>query len=395
MKQITGAWLLMAFVLFANFKTFAQTDSITVNGTLKNLENNSVSLIFQNSLGKSESYKTTAVKDKFSFKIPKQTIPAVARLNIGIDRTLRGTANGQNFSNPAPLLDLFVYNKNIQITGEATLVHLAFVKGDDENNTFNQFKEATYKDEKFVYETYLQTFNAQYKNVKLNSSIEEIQEASLNARKRITQQQKDFISKHPDALASIFLLNRMTNQYTAAGYTQVWNGLSDKYKNHPAASRIKANIQKFSSTLPGTAAINFIKKDKDGKVIDLSAYKGRTVLLDFWGSWCSPCRASHPHLKTLYSKYKSKGFEIIAVAYERGSTIEESKKSWLKAIDEDKINWVHVLNFDESKRDLVKEYKVDAFPTKILIDKEGKVILRVTASATNDIDKELEKIYGF
>jgi len=130
--------------------------------------------------------------------------------------------------------------------------------------------------------------------------------------------------------------------------------------------------------------------------VRLSAYKGRTILLDFWGSWCGPCRASHPHLKELYKKYKDKGFEIIAIAQERGKTLHESKNSWLKAIADDDINWVHILNQDGvEKQDLVKSYRVNAFPTKILVDTEGKIILRITASATDDIDKALEKVYGY
>ncbi|WAC42663.1 TlpA family protein disulfide reductase [Pedobacter sp. SL55] len=115
----------------------------------------------------------------------------------------------------------------------------------------------------------------------------------------------------------------------------------------------------------------------------------------FWGSWCGPCRASHPHLKELYSKYKADGFEIIAIAQETAKNLDDARAAWLKAIEEDQINWVHILNRDGvEQQNILKDYGVNSFPTKILVDKDGKIILRISASATDDIDKALEKIYG-
>jgi thioredoxin-related protein len=100
-------------------------------------------------------------------------------------------------------------------------------------------------------------------------------------------------------------------------------------------------------------------------------------------------------LKELYAKYKSKGFEIIAIARETAKTPEEQREKWLAAIQKDGINWVHILNNeDKATQDLVKEYRVTAFPTKIMLDKDGKILLRITASATDDIDVMLEKYLG-
>ncbi len=377
-------------------KTYAQTDSITISGKLKGLGDKGVWISFADNDGKNKSYKASATNDDFSFKVPKLKSPAIARFDISISRSLSATIDGKTVGNPAPVLDLFVYNKDIRILGEALLVQLAMVTGDDENNAFNVYKQQIKADEQRGYEITVALFNAHYHNKPLTGDANALQEQATAARKRVYQIQKDFVNAHPDAFTSIFLMSRLQNLYNANDYTKVWNGLSAQYKNHPAAKGIRAYIEKISSTLSGATAVAFERKDKEGKLIKLDAYKGKTVLLDFWGSWCVPCRASHPHLKTLYDKYKSKGFEIIAIAQERGRTMEESKAQWLKAIGEDKINWVHILNQDGiEKQDIVKSYQVNAFPTKILVDKDGKIILRVTASATDDIDQELKKIYGF
>lgn len=388
--------LLSIFMLFFLSQVQAQVDSIQISGVLKGLGNHSVSITFTNDEGIAKNFKANAINDAFTLKVPQLKTPSIARFNISIDRSMTATVNGQTFSNPAPPLELFVYNAPIQIEGEALLLQLANVTGDVENNTFSKYKKQVFADEKHNYEISLALFNSTYYNKPLTGNAEALKEEASEARKRTYQYQKDFVRTHPDAFASIFLLSRLQNLYNANDYTATWNALSDKYKNHPATNGIKAYLKKVSTTLAGIPSIPFERKDKDGKTINLDAYKGKVVLLDFWGSWCGPCRASHPHLKTVYNKYKSKGFEIIAIAQENGKTIEDSKKAWLKAIEEDGISWVHILNQDGiEKQDIVKSYNVNAFPTKILLGADGKIILRVTASATDDIDKALEKIYGF
>lgn len=396
MLKIKKTLLFSIVTLFFLPKIYAQTDSITISGKLKGLGDKGVWISFPDNDGKHKNYKATATNDNFSFKVPRLANPAIARFDISINRSLSATIDGKTVGNPAPALDLFVYDKNIRIDGDALLVQLAMVTGDDENNTFNLYKQQIKADEQLSYETTVALFNANYNNKPLVGDAKILQDQASAARMHVYQKQKDFVRAHPDAFASIFLMSRLQNLYNANDYTKVWNSLSPKYKNHPAAKGTKTYIDKISSTLAGATAVLFERKDKDGKLINLSAFKGKTILLDFWGSWCGPCRASHPHLKTLYSKYKSKGFEIIAIAQERGKTFEESKAAWLKAIADDGINWVHILNQDGiEKQDIVKSYQVNAFPTKILVDKDGKIILRVTASATDDIDQELKKIYGF
>ena len=187
----------------------------------------------------------------------------------------------------------------------------------------------------------------------------------------------------------------MENLFTAGDYETIYNNFREDYKYTSLAKGIEKRIEFLSPTAVGKPAIQFIKKDKDGNTISLEDYKGKLVLLDFWGSWCSPCRASHPHLKELYKEYKDKDFEIIAIANEVVKSPEEQRTKWLEAIEKDGIPWVHVLNNDGQEiQDLVKDYRITGFPTKILLDKDGKILLRVTASATDDIDKMLEKKLG-
>lgn len=382
------------FLLCIALQLNAQTnDSLVVSGILKGQGNENMRLSFADETGKQQNYSATAVNDQFSFKVKKQTQPVVARFSSARSMLLSRSADGKNYSSPAPVLELFVADADININGSLEELPLATVTGGKENNEFMLYRKAVQQWER----RRLEIFSSFYKPEIANDSAlmkQMVAEGVANSRLQ-TEVQKQFVQENPSAFGSIFLLSRIENWYTAADYELAFTNLDSTYKQTIIAQRIAKRIAFLSPTAIGKPAIEFVKKDKNGKEVNLAAYKGKVVLLDFWGSWCGPCRASHPHLKELYAKYKSKGFEIIAIAYETAKTPAEQREKWLAAIKKDGINWVHVLsNEEKEKQDIVKDYRVTAFPTKILLDKDGKILLRITASATDDIDQMLEKIFG-
>lgn len=369
-----------------------QQDSLTIKGKLKGQGSNKVYMSFVGEDGKNKSYTAVAVKDAFSFKVKKQSTPTVVRFSSAVQKSMSKTINGTTYSNPAPALEFFVSASDLTIIGVADDLQLAIVKGDKENNAYSSFKKSIQKDEKKEWDVRQKTFYMEDKDSVARKKLTDA--VFANSRKKWNIQKK-YISENPASFGSLFMLSRMENLYTTGAYEEAFNGLADDYKQTAMAQKIAKRIEFLSPTSPGKPAVQFVRNDKDGNEINLANYKGKVVLLDFWGSWCSPCRASHPHLKELYAKYKDKGFEIIAIAAEQAKTPEEQKAKWLEAIEKDGINWVHILNNDgKEKQDIVKDYRVSAFPTKILLDKDGKILLRITASATDDIDKMLEKKLG-
>lgn len=138
------------------------------------------------------------------------------------------------------------------------------------------------------------------------------------------------------------------------------------------------------------------KKDVNGKIWDPSEFKGKYLLLDFWGSWCLPCRFTHPHLKDLYAKYKDKGFEILGIGLEMSTNVDDAKVLWKNAIIEDKIDWIHYLNNENAAQfDAVQSFVVGVFPTKILLDPAGNEIARFKGGKSDEMDKKLTEIFGF
>ncbi len=142
----------------------------------------------------------------------------------------------------------------------------------------------------------------------------------------------------------------------------------------------------------GATAADFSKKDSKGETVSLNDWKGKYVLLDFWGSWCGPCRDSHPHLKELHRQYGDK-IIFVGIAQEQGKNLEKAKHSWKKAIQEDGLTWIQILNNeDQNQYDLVQLFHVTSFPTKILIDPQGKIAARWSGSQAEP-EKDLQNIF--
>jgi thiol-disulfide isomerase/thioredoxin len=220
--------------------------------------------------------------------------------------------------------------------------------------------------------------------------------AALYRKKLLLKQ--EFVENHPDSWMSLYTLEENNDMYSAGTYAVAYEKLSDRLKKTHAAQSIRDRITAWKKlAYTGIQAPDFTRKDQNGKTVKLSDYRGKLIILDFWGSWCGACRQSHPHLKELYAEYRNKGLEIIAVANENvhgeKTALNKARAAWLAAIKKDDVNWVHVLN-DEGTgaADIVKAYNVGSYPTKFLLDKNGKILLRIDGLLNIEIDKTIKAI---
>ena len=136
----------------------------------------------------------------------------------------------------------------------------------------------------------------------------------------------------------------------------------------------------------GDVAPDFTQKTPTGEELKLSDLRGKIVLVDFWASWCGPCRRENPHVKKLYEKYSHRGFEILGVSLDR------TQASWVRAIEQDGLKWHHVSDLKGWKNEVAKMYSVSSIPHTILLDQEGKIIARKLRAV--QLEQVLEQIFG-
>ena len=142
------------------------------------------------------------------------------------------------------------------------------------------------------------------------------------------------------------------------------------------------SVQCFAQYPAVGAAIQDIKlPNEKGSKVSLSSLKGKVVVLDFWASWCGPCRRSMPDLKAIYEKYKGKGLEVYAVS------LDQEKKDWKKAITEDATTWIHVIDIDNA---VGVKWQIQYIPNTFLIDKDGKVVSINANHAA--LEQQIEKL---
>ncbi len=146
----------------------------------------------------------------------------------------------------------------------------------------------------------------------------------------------------------------------------------DKYqKTAPAAAKaIKSQTASATAFMIGSEAPDFTQQTPEGEDLTLSELRGKVVLVDFWASWCGPCRRENPNVVKVYDKYKAQGFEILGVS------LDKQKSRWLQAIEKDQLTWKQVSDLKGWQNDVAKLYGVRSIPSTILLDAEGKIIAR-------------------
>lgn len=367
----------------------AQAQNYTIKGKLEGQGNERIILRGLNG-------EITAEAKNNSFELTGTAVdePFVTSMTTSLDRNLYLGGGKTGMYQPSLPLDIVLSKgANLTITGTAMDINMASVKGDALNDSFTEFRKSEMHLLKEMDALRRQLVETRIMGVK--EGINEIGKKMLENRQAVAASRKKFIKTHPDAFASIYYLFLTSKEYKAAELEAAYNGLSNMYKNTRYGKGILDKIEALKVADAGGPAPDFTKPDVNGKLVSLSQFKGKYVLLDFWGSWCAPCRAANPHLKELYATYAAKGFEILGVASEKVSGQAQAEKAWKEAIEKDGLTWTNVLNNEASmKQDVVQLYSVEGYPTQILLDKEGKIIGRWLGAAGKQLDDELKTIFN-
>ena len=198
-----------------------------------------------------------------------------------------------------------------------------------------------------------------------------------------------FVSTHPQSPLALYALQMyVKNDPDDPALRSLFDGLSPAVKGSTGGKAFDEKLIIAAKTSIGSMAMNFTQNDTLGKPVSLSAFRGKYVLLDFWASWCGPCRAENPNVVRAYTKYHPKGFEILSVSLDRPG----DKDKWLKAIHADKLDWTHVSDLRFWQNAVAVQYGVGSIPQNFLIDPQGKIIAKRLRG--DELDEKLGEIFG-
>jgi len=182
-----------------------------------------------------------------------------------------------------------------------------------------------------------------------------------------------YIKNNPNSLISLFSLKKCAGPVPdIAEIEPIFNTLSPAVKSTKQGKDFAVNIAKLKNTAIGAVAPNFTQADTLGKAVSLHDFKGKYVLIDFWASWCGPCRAENPNVIKAFAKFKDKGFTILGVSLDNPN----AKDKWLKAIHDDQLTWTQVSDLKGWKNEVAQLYYIQSIPQNFLVGPDGKIVAK-------------------
>lgn len=197
----------------------------------------------------------------------------------------------------------------------------------------------------------------------------------------------EFVKTHPNSGVSLFAIKQYAGwDIDPAKIEPVYNSMAASIKALPSAVSLKERIDIAKKTAIGSYAMDFTQNDTLGHPVSLSSFKGKYVLVDFWASWCGPCRRENPNVVKVFEKFKDKNFTILSVSLDR----PEAKEKWMNAIHKDGLTWTHVSDLKYWDNAVAKQYGIRAIPQNLLLDPSGKIIAKNLRG--EDLDVKLTEI---
>lgn len=197
-----------------------------------------------------------------------------------------------------------------------------------------------------------------------------------------------YLINNPKSPIALFILKRYVGAWNDVDVTKIeplFASLPASVKEWPSAKDFARQIEATKKTMVGVYAMDFTQNDTLGKPVSLSSFKGKYVLVDFWASWCGPCRKENPNVVKAFNVYNNKGFTILSVSLDQPG----KQQAWLDAIHKDGLTWTHVSDLKYWDNAVAKQYGIKSIPQNLLLDPTGKIIARNIRG--EEIQKKLEE----
>lgn len=368
---------LLVFILVSGFTSLGQNNPIQVyvTGNIFNLKNKKIEIVRDMGNNVQTTLLSTEADKKGNFVL-KGELP-------NPDYYVFKLADGQSIN------IIFQGDDTLKVYGDgANFFNFSNIVGSEPSTNMNEFLRYSiqYSAKLDTARNYLkahpeeqQAVNAQFKPV-----FDEF-----------TGKRQHFIANNPMSPALMAVIPTFNLEQDFTVYESTVKQLYKCFGQSPTVQKIyaeyevnKLKLEKSKPFQPGSPAPDFELPNPEGEMMKLSDYKGNVVLLDFWASWCGPCRKDNPHVVHLYEKYNKDGFEVFSVS------LDKDRERWLAAIEMDKLIWKgHVSDLQFWQSAAAKIYQVSSIPHTVLIDRDGNII--ATKLRGFQLEQTLQSIFGY
>ncbi|RQO75102.1 alkyl hydroperoxide reductase [Pedobacter sp. KBW06] len=265
-------------------------------------------------------------------------------------------------------LELYVENTPVSIKGNATAPEDMLISGgktQQEQNALKMTKKALNKEQKQLYLEYEKAETA-----KDSTAIARIEKELFRIYRESDALNKAFIMKHPKSYVSLTNIKDLGMSTDYAELAALYKSIDPSLKASPGGKKMAATLAVLQKGSNGQAMLDFTQNDMEGKPVRFSSFKGKYVLVDFWASWCGPCRGENPNVLKAYNEFKDKGFTVLGVS------LDDSADKWKKAVEEDKMPWTQVSDLKGWKNEVSTYYGIQGIPSNYLVDPNGVIIAR-------------------
>lgn len=264
---------------------------------------------------------------------------------------------------------LMVLEPNNDYTAVLRQNGLGDIHGGELQEVFNQYRTTVMEGNTKIGTIQQQLAEASKKKhfKTVNDLNKQIQEVLNDSRMKLDNL---LVAHRGSVLGAYIQTSQLPQDASLENLKAVYNNLIDKAKETEPAKILASRIAKIEQTSVSAVAPNFTLPTPDGTEFSLYELKGKIKIVDFWASWCGPCRMENPNMVALYKDYKDKGLNILGVS------LDQRKVAWLKAIEKDNLTWTQVSSLEGWKSEVLKLYNIDAVPTILVLDENNKIIGR-------------------